>query len=278
MAAQAEHRSRGAFPTGDPRPHRRNAEPGRQFFVMGDEHQGGAEPFDQVDEQLHDDPGIHRVERRRRFVGQDDRRPMGQCPRDGDPLALADRQARRHRGKLLGDAQPLRQFRNETGVGRAQHLLGQGDVLPHRQERQEPARLDDVAEAPGAQPAEPVLLAGPPQRLDVDRRPAVRVGKQKRIGLVRLQCHRQQIDQRALAAAAGADERQRLARPDVDRIDDQFERPVGPAAALDDAAQLHHPIGVAQGSASSGTGKTVSPSGDPSYSETHRSTLSCRAS
>jgi hypothetical protein len=54
-------------------------------------------------EQVHDDPGSMRVERRGRLVGKDDARPVGQCSRNRHALGFAAGKFRWHRFLAMSD-------------------------------------------------------------------------------------------------------------------------------------------------------------------------------
>src|SRR5690606_9536899 len=100
--------------------------------------------------------------------------------------------------------------------------------------------------------------------------------EQEAAGARRLQDHREQLEQRALAGAALTDQRDLRAAGHVEPRDAQAKLDASGAVCLRDVSQREDGVG-GQGRASSGNGKTESPSTGPPSSETHRSTLSCSA-
>ena len=99
------------------------------------------------------------VERRRRFVGQHDFRPVHQCPRDPRALLLS---AREFGGRLvcvLGKSDPLQHFANPVFLfpGLAVQLQGHLHVLADGEALQQVVCLEDIADLP-AHPDERLLL------------------------------------------------------------------------------------------------------------------------
>lgn len=96
---------------------------------MGDDDDRGLEFLRQAVEDRHHSERAFAVERRGRLVGEDDRRLVGECPRDRHALLFAARE--------FGDAR----LRTVLHVERSEHLqrsrtrLGIGDAGQHRQQR-----------------------------------------------------------------------------------------------------------------------------------------------
>ena len=176
---------------------------------------------------------------------------MRQGAGDGDPLALADRQRRRFLVQLVADFQPLGQRLHALGGRGAEQCAGQSDVAPHIEELEQPAALQHVAAVLPAQRRQAVLAAVAPERGDV-------LGRSRREfeapARVRRQGQRQQVEQGALAAAAGADDGQLATRA-------QFQRRHPQAVALATGAVAAGDLVQAQdhGSVDSGTRYSASP-------------------
>ncbi len=223
-----------------------------QAFVVGGDHGAGAALAGLLHQQAHHPFGVQRVERRGRLVGQQQARRMRQGAGDGDPLALADRQRRRFLVQLVADFQPLGQRLHALGGRGAEQRAGQADVAPHIEELEQPAALQHVAAVLPAQRRQAVLAAVAPERGDVLR--AFPGEEFEAPARVRRQGQRQQVEQGALAAAAGADDGQLATRA-------QFQRRHPQAVALATGAVAAGDLVQAQdhGSVDSGTRYSASP-------------------
>ena len=98
-----------------------------------------------------------RVEVPGRLVGEDDRRPLGERPRDRDPLALAAGQLRRPVGEAVAEADALeRGPRRVPPLAAADPRVEQpgGDVVDRGQRVLEVEGLEHEPDLVGAQPGE----------------------------------------------------------------------------------------------------------------------------
>ncbi len=134
----------------------------------------------------------------------------------------------------------------------AEQRAGQSDVAPHIEELEQPAALQHVAAVLPAQCRQAVLAAVAPERGDVLR--AFPGEEFEAPARVRRQGQRQQVEQGALAAAAGADDGQLATRA-------QFQRRHPQAVALATGAVAAGDLVQAQdhGSVDSGTRYSASP-------------------
>lgn len=100
-------------------------------------------------EQVHDDPGALRVERRRRLVRQNDPRVVGKCASDRHPLRLAAGQLGRKGVPAMTNFQVVKQL-NSAAAGLLGRKAGQmqhhRDILGAGQERQQVVILKDEAD------------------------------------------------------------------------------------------------------------------------------------
>src|SRR5690606_23041783 len=187
-------------------------------------------------------------ERRGGLIRQYQRRAVGQRPGDADPLALAHRQGTGQLVQLVGDFQLLRQARHRGVLGQAEQRAGQSDVAPHVEKAQQAAGLQHVTPGLTAPRGELVLPAMTPQRRDIsDSAVTAELQAPARIGA---EYQGEDVQQGALAAAAGPDQGQALAGL---QIQARHLQPVA-LAAFADIAQAQH-----QGSVASGTRYSASP-------------------
>ena len=114
-------------------------------------------------EEPHDRVAGVRVELAGRLIGQEQLRPVGQCPRDGNSLLLAAGELVRpmrgartqaHQVEELGDARVAGPW---VGANEAQRDL---DVLGGRQDRQQPEGLEDEGHRRAPEPDEIRLAHG----------------------------------------------------------------------------------------------------------------------
>ena len=104
------------------------------LHLVGDEHDGQAEPCIEVLEQGEDRPGGARVERAGRLVAQQHLRVADQRTRDGDALLLATGKLPRIRLGLVGDTDEFQQMHGLRAGVLAGYLLvdeRQGDIVKH---------------------------------------------------------------------------------------------------------------------------------------------------
>src|SRR5690606_31599196 len=123
---------------------------------------------------------------------------------------------------LLANAEPPREVLRDAAERQLEEPARQLDVAAHGEIRQEPAVLQDVADMPAAPAAHLVGIGPAPGRADVERLAAERREHEPADGR-RLQDHREQFEQRALARAALADQRELRAARDVEPRDAEAE-------------------------------------------------------
>src|SRR5690606_29873439 len=127
-----------------------------------------------------------------------------------------------------------------------------------------------------AQPSETIRIAALPDLADIARRLTRHGRKAEARARRRRQDHREQLEQRALAGAALADQRELAAALDVEPRYHELKTRSARVVDLVYVAQREHGL-VVQGSASRSSGCTESPSTGPPSSDTQRSRLSCSA-
>ena len=158
-----------------------------------------------------DDPGARaRVEVARRLVGEHDRRPPEQCPRDRDPLALAARQLRRHVAEPVAEPDPVeRRARPLPPLGgrRRPCTAARRRRSPARSSRRS-GRTAGTRTRSGARAARPARARRARRR----PRPATRTTPSD-APLERAH----DVQQRRLARARRPDDRDQLAGPDGER-------------------------------------------------------------
>ena len=123
------------------------------FLVVGDVDEG--EPnlhLDSLELDLHL-PAKLEVKRTERFVKQEHLGVVLQSPRDGDPLLLPTREL----GRLaVGEVRQLNQLQGFVGfgnrVGDTATLGAEGDVVAHRQVREERIGLEHCVDRPHVGP------------------------------------------------------------------------------------------------------------------------------
>jgi len=225
----------------------------------------------QLQHQGQDAPGREGIHRGRRLIGKQHGRAMREGTRDGHALALAHRQLQRRLVEVHGDAEPLGKLRRGRFRRLAEQPTAERDVVAHAQEGQQAAGLQHIAEVLAAQPAERVEPAAAPQGHHIHR---ARLGPEAKLGrIARPQGQRQQVQQRALAAAARAVHQDHLALQDAQARDAELEALAGGLPPLDQIAalvdgrrhhgarpqRLRHVAGGRHGNASSGKVETASP-------------------
>ena len=139
---------------------------------------------------------------------------MGQRAGDRRPLSLADRDLARLAVAQTGKAQPFQQRDHATGIAPPGTADRQLDVLPDRQERHQPAGLQDVAQMPAAQLAQPILARRGPQLRHRDRRGFRPDPHLEPPALVRPENAGHHVEAGALARPAAADDGDGLAGRD----------------------------------------------------------------
>ena len=154
----------------------------------------------------------------------------------------------RTRPRSRPNAWTSRQARHTAIVFQAQQLPGQGDVAAHIEKAKQATGLQHVAQVLAAQLRQPRLLIRTPQTANVDRI------KFEVPHLIRRQDQRQQIQQGALAATAGPNNRHLLTRAQRQRRDHQAI-----ALATDAPALVHRAQGQHYGSVDNGTRYNASP-------------------
>src|SRR5450631_1645565 len=108
----------------------------------------GLSPAVEAAQQFNDLLPAFGVEGSRRFIGQEQRRLIGQGPRDGQPLPLPAGQHARYRRRLVPDAEQVQQV---AGPGFSHLSLapgnhgGQGHVLEHGHALEQVEELEDDA-------------------------------------------------------------------------------------------------------------------------------------
>jgi hypothetical protein len=201
----------------------------RLVLVVGDHDEGDAEPVLQVGEfkaQLLAQLGI---ERRERLVEEEDTRPLGDCAGERHALALPAGKLIRHPG-LKAVELHLRQGLVHAGTAlggrQAVHAQPIFDVAPDAHVREDRIALEDHVDRPPVR-----RLAGHvlPVDQDLPARGRLEPG--------------QHAQERGLAAARGAEEREELALLDREAhvVNGQHvAEPLGDVADLDDGA--HGPL------------------------------------
>jgi hypothetical protein len=191
-------------------------------------------------QQVHDNPGPFGIERRRRLVGEDDLRPVGQRSGDRDALRLPAGQLGRHCIPPASDLQVVEEFdgpRPGSSRAQARQLHDLHNVLGRVEERQEIVGLEDEPDLFKPQP--PQIAAQPALIVDgfaVEAHPAA----------ARLGDAADDVEQGRLARAAGADEADDLPRKYRGRdVRERIDAPLALAKMLRDGAQLDQGIGVA---------------------------------
>ena len=124
--------------------------------------------------QVHDDLGALGIERRRRLVGENDARPVGERAGDGDALRLAAGKLRRHGVLAVADLEIVEQLDGPLSrvggidAGQMQH---ERDIVGGIEERQQVVELEDEPDLFEPQPAQ--VAAQPACRRRRARRPAL---------------------------------------------------------------------------------------------------------
>ena len=217
--------------------------------IMRDEQVGQPEIFAQVPQQVQDLRLYGHVQRRDRLVADDEIGGQRQGAGDADPLPLAA-------GKLVREAPGLAGAKPDARKKIAQPLLARNriaDAMDHQ-------GLDDqLADGhPRVQRAERVLehdLHAPPQRAHLGGRRGPKVDAVEAYRTRgRLEQPQDQASRRGLAAAAFADQPQRLALGDVeaDVVDGQNARPPAGEAALSAGEFFAQPAHAEERSAHAG--------------------------
>ena len=85
------------------------------------QHGDAVAPVD-VAQRIHHQPGIHRIERGDRLIGQQDARLLHQRPRDRDALLLAARQRVGPVQRHFGDSQPIQRADRQRAFGAREQL------------------------------------------------------------------------------------------------------------------------------------------------------------
>ena len=178
--------------------------PGRDLAAVGDHEDrlaGGVQPVEQV-EHLGRTRGVQRA---RGLVGEQQRRPVRQRPRDRHALALP---ARQRAGPLGGAVEQAERVEQVAGAGGGLGGPGAGDergqrhVLQRRQVLDEVEELEHQPDVAAAQPGEP----GAAELLGAD-------AGERDGALVRPVQPRDEVQQRRLAAARRPHQRDELAGP-----------------------------------------------------------------
>ena len=131
---------------------------------------------------------------------------MSERARDGDALALADRQLRRQPRTERAEAERFEQRHRPRRIRLAQQALYQHDVLERRQARQQTAGLQHHADMARTQAGAGIDGTALPEPRDIVAEQFAAPDAR------RLPQQRQQVDQRALAAARWTDHANHLAR------------------------------------------------------------------
>jgi hypothetical protein len=114
-------------------------------IVSGDD--GRAPGFvGQIHEQLHNTGSIDRIQGSGGLVGDGDGGPMNHRTRDRDSLAFADREVGRQFVELSGNLEPFGDCLDALVRGYSEHATAEPNVLPHRQIRQQPSSLQNIAD------------------------------------------------------------------------------------------------------------------------------------
>jgi hypothetical protein len=183
-----------------------------------DDDQGNAQLRREAHEQRHHLVGVDQVERGGRLVGEHDLRPVGDGARHRGPLPLAERNAGRLAAGEMRDAKELEEFRNRSGARQSEQPARDHHVLVNREKWKQSARLQHVAEVARARPRHLGPVGARPELRHVGRF-AVREVQTEAPRPGRPQCHRQQVETGALAAAAGAEQRHPFAVGDREPLD-----------------------------------------------------------
>ena len=123
----------------------------RLIDVVGDEDDGLAQFALKPQELVLQLFAHHRVDRAERLVHQHHRRVGGECPGHPHPLLLAPGElVRVALGEFGGQSHPLEEFERDPprlGLRPAEQQGHRGDVVDDRTMREQPAALDDIADA-----------------------------------------------------------------------------------------------------------------------------------
>ena len=135
--------------------------------IVCDDHERDASVFAYLQQQIEHVAAVRAVEIAGRFVGEDQRRIVGQRPRDRDALLLAARQLRRIVMTAIVQSDFVEQrLRARRGIATAGDLHRHLDVLDRRQRRHQVEELKDEADLLAAQPRQRVFIepgdVGPP--------------------------------------------------------------------------------------------------------------------
>ena len=131
----------------------------RDARIVRHQHQRHAARAPHLQQQVEDVPAVRAVEVAGRLVGEDQRRIVGQRPRDGDALLLAAGQLRRIVMPAIVQADFVEQRLRARGrVAAAGDLHRHLDVLDRGQRRHEVEELEDEADLLAAQPRERVFV------------------------------------------------------------------------------------------------------------------------
>ncbi len=130
--------------------------------IVGDHHHGTAILARQCVQQRRHMLAGFAIQRRRRFVGEQDRRRTDQCPGNRHPLFLATGQFRRMRMRAFTESEPFQQLQRTFAIGNAMTLAVamvfdiqcQRDVFPGTQGRKQVVVLENETKVLPAQRAQ----------------------------------------------------------------------------------------------------------------------------
>gem|GEM_PF-3480356 len=184
---------------------------GREAFVVRDEQHAGLFLAGEADQQVGDRLGVRAVETARRFVRQQHGGLHQESPRQGRPLSFPARQDVRSGLRARAKSDPLEEAHGTLALVEPDDQAGQGGVVEHGEVLEEVVVLKDESESPGPQQrarlaVEDVGAVVAP--VDFAPRRSVETAEQ--------------MQQGALAAAAGSGHRHDLAGPhgDADAVQD----------------------------------------------------------
>ena len=157
------------------------------------------------------------IQRPKRLIHQEDLRPCGHATQNAYPLEHPAGQRRRAHIRILRQPSPLQQLIHRLIPFLAlqpEDLLGKGDIFPHREPRQQVGALENESHLANHFFGNLFLIAVA-VHIDVPRR--------------RLNNIVDQADDRGLAAAAGANDRDELPfiNTDIDILQRQNVLPLG---------------------------------------------------
>lgn len=185
---------------------------------MSDDNKCGSVRFDLLEEQLQNVLFVSWVEVAGWFIGQEERWRMNQSAGDGDSLLFALRELAGKAVQLVGETESIGECFQVLGFGTGpgKRLIDQErkpDVFPHSEVREQLKLLKNLPNSGNAEVSS--LSVTKPTDIGIVDAKAARVR----------QCDaRDQIEQRGLAAAAGADESDLFTALDLQRVDLQRKR------------------------------------------------------